>query len=46
MEAPSHKYSWKQSFYDDRLQDFWVHQGNPVKEISDACKAPRVQGVG
>ena len=46
VEAPSHKYSWKQSFYDDRLQDFWVHQGNPVKEISDACKAPRVQGVG
>lgn len=32
--------------YDDRLQDFWVHQSNPVKEISDACKAPRVQGVG
>lgn len=46
MEAPSHKYCWKQSFYNDRLQEFCVHQGNSTKEISDGCKALRVQGVG
>lgn len=37
---------WKQSFYNDRLQVFCIHQGNPIKEISDVCKAPGAQGVG
>lgn len=46
MRAPSHRYGCKESSYDDRTQEFCVHQDNPIEEISYGCKAPRIQGVG